>query len=485
MYWPCGPREVARINASNSGNSELKKAAEGWDQPPALQLLKGAPVNCLVVDWASGDADDNAQQQALRPLIAAGRALGLSFVGKVSAKANAAESAIEGKAAGLEAIMLKGPANKDLDLPAILELARDGIDWNSASDTYSTIGNVWPEINLANMKGDTALGGPTGDPWVNSNGWFSLLARHMAPGKSLWLDIDLPDSAAMLPPEKYCLAIADSRVYGARWILSLDGQMRAALLNGDAAALDGWSRISGTLSFFDRHAEWESYEPMGILAVVSDFAAPNAFMAGETLNLLNRHQTQFVILDRRNTLASPITELKAILWMDEEEPDHAQLGNLIAFVQRGGLVIAPKYWGPAGVKPHQYDWLFEYNVYNLDRGRIVVASGGYSDPYQLAMDAHLLLGRENDLARLYNPKGTNCHTSIGLDGKELVQILNYSAEAASYVALWIKGKAPGAKLWRPRTHASTSLAGIPARDGTSFDLPTVSIHCAVEIERTV
>ncbi len=485
MYWPCGPKEVARVGASNSGSWELKKVAEGWAHPSALQLLKGTPVNCLLVEWASGAAADKPQQQALQPLLDAGRALGLSFVGKVSAKANPAQSAAAGRAAGLEAVMLEGGASQDLDLPAILEFPRDSIDWDGATGIYSTTGNVWPEINLPTMKGDIALGGPTGDPWVNSNGWFSLLARRMAPEKSLWLSIDLPDFPGMLPAEKYCLAIADSRVYGARGILSLDGQMRTALLNGDAPALDAWSRISETLSFFDRHAAWESYEPMGVLAVVSDFTGSNAFMAGETLNLLNRHQTQFVILDRRRALADPVTKLKAVLWMDDDEPNPAQARNLIAFVRQGGLFIAPKYWGPAGIKPHQEDWLFGYEIYNLGQGRIVVAPGGFSDPYQLAIDAHLLLGRENDLSRLYNPNGTNCYTSMGPDGRELVQILNYSPQAATYVALWIKAKARGAKLWSPHAQASTSLAGISASQGTSFDLPTVLVHCAVEIERTV
>lgn len=485
MNWPCGPKEVAKANTSSGGSSDLKTAAEGWAQPAALQLLKGVPVNCLIVEWASGAPDDKDQQEALQPLITAGRALGLSFVGKVSAKANPAAAAASGKVAGLEAVVLEGSASQGLDLPAILEFPRDSIDWRSATGIFSTTGNVWPEINLATMKGDTALGGPTGDPWVNSNGWFSLLARRMAPDRSVWLSIDVPESPAILPVEKYCLAIADSRVYGARWILSLDGQMRVALLKGDAAALDAWSRISETLSFFERHAAWESYEPMGVLAVVSDFAGPNASMAGETLNLLNRHQIQFVILDRRNSLSGPVSKLKAVLWMDEEEPNRAQRDNLIAFVQQGGLVIAPRYWDPAGAKAHQYDWLFGYDIFNLGQGRIVVASGGFSDPYQLAMDAHLLLGRENDLARLYNPRGTNCYTSVGPDGKELVQIVNYSAEAASYVALWIEAKARGAKLWSPHERGPQSLAGISASEGTSFDLPTVSIHCAVEIERTV
>jgi hypothetical protein len=225
---------------------------------------------------------------------------------------------------------------------------------------------------------------------------------------------------------------------------------------------------------------------MGILAVVSDFRGQNAFMAGETLNLLNRRQVQFEILDRRRALTSLVTGLKAILWVDEDAPSAVQHRNLLAFVQQGGTVIAPKYWGPAGIAPRRENWLFDYDIYDVSKGRIVRAAGGFSDPYQLARDTHLLVGRENDLARLYNPGTTNCYTSINPDHrKQLVQIVNYASDAASYVALWVSMKAKGAKLYVPNSQTPNPLGGVPESDGTSFELPVLSVNCAVEIERVV
>src|ERR1035441_9071316 len=485
MRWPCGPIEAARLSKSG-GNEELKKTIEGWTQPSSLQMLKGTPINCLVVDWALGTSDDEAQQLALKHLIANGRQLGLSFVGKVAANKNLTAMVAAGRAAGLEAFMLEGPAKQSLDLPAILEFPRDSIDWDLTTDIFSATGNVWPGVALPTMRGDTGVGGPTGDPWVDSNGWFALLARQMVASKSLWLDIGLPKSSKALPVENYCLAIADSRVYGSRWIISLDDAMRTGMLNGDAQAMAAWKRINATLSFFDGHAAWEAYKPMGILAVVSDFRGQNAFMAGETLNLLNRRQVQFEILDRRRALTSLVTGLKAILWVDEDAPSAVQHRNLLAFVQQGGTVIAPKYWGPAGIAPRRENWLFDYDIYDVSKGRIVRAAGGFSDPYQLARDTHLLVGRENDLARLYNPGTTNCYTSINPDHrKQLVQIVNYASDAASYVALWVSMKAKGAKLYVPNSQTPNPLGGVPESDGTSFELPVLSVNCAVEIERVV
>lgn len=486
MRWPCGPIEIARLDKSNSADSDVRKTVEGWTQPPALQILKGTPVNCLVMDWASGTADDAAQQEALKPLIAAGRQMGLSFVGKVTGNNNLAATVTAGRAAGLEAVLLDTPAGHALDLPVIATFARDNVDWSLTTDIFAATGNVWPGVVLPTMRANTGAAGPTGDPWVDSNGWFALLARQMVPRKSVWLDIDLPKDARALPVENFCMAVADARAYGSHWILTLDSPMRSGMLKGDAKATESWARICETLSFFDAHADWQAYKPIGALAIVSDFTGANAFMSGETLNLINRRQVQFQIMDRKRALAGPVTGLKAILWIDGDAPSTGQHANLLAFVNQGGTVIAPAYWGPAGVKPHRYDWLFGYDIYDVGKGRIVVASKGYSDPYVLARDTHLIVGRENDLARLFNPGTTNCYLTIGPDRRtEVIQIVNYAKKPANYVALWVSMKPQGARLWTPDSQVPNSLGAIQESDGTSFQLPVIPVYCAVEIERLV
>jgi hypothetical protein len=422
----------------------------------------------------------------LKPLIAAGRELGLSFVGRVGTKENLAAFVAAGRAAGLEAVMIDGPANHSLDLPVISGFPRDSMEWDAATDIFSTTGNVWPGVVLPTMKGDTGVGGPTGEPWMDSNGWFALLARQMVPHKSVWLEIDLPKSSEALPVESYSRAIADSRAYGSHWVLSLDGAMRAGMLNGNPQALSAWKSIGGALSFFEEHAEWAAYKPMGLLAVVSDFRGSNSSLSGETLNLLSRRHVQYEVLDRRLALAGPVTGLKGVLWTDEDPPTSEQHRHLLDFVEQGGLAIAPKYWGPAGVVPRHEYWLPGYDIYDVSKGRIVVASEGFSDPFQLARDAHLLVGRENDLARLFNVGTTNCFTSMDADHrKEIVQIVNYASHSSTYLAVWVKLNAHRARLWSPDSKIPHSLECIRESDGTSFELPEFSVHCAIEIERMV
>jgi hypothetical protein len=122
-------------------------------------------------------------------------------------------------------------------------------------------------------------------------------------------------------------------------------------------------------------------------------------------------------------------------------------------------------------------------MYNVGTGQIAVAEEGFQDPYQVAVDTHLLVSRRNDLVRLYNPASTNCHASIDPGHrKRLVQVLNYSSQAADFVTLWVNARVGSARLWRPGTRDALTLQGITAAPGTDFALPQLSVYCALEFE---
>ena len=484
MKWPCGPREIEQLKNAENGDPAFQKTAERWADPSSLQLIKGSPINCLVVDWASGTPADQAQQNALRPLIQAGRQLDLSFVGRVSVKENLAATVDAGRAAGLQAVILEKPPGRDLALPVIVPFPNDDMDWNRVTSIYRAMGAIWPGADLQINSDNSAIGGPTGIPSLNSNGWFSLLSREIAPGKTPWLDVDPPPSSDIVPSDQYCRVIADSWVYGSRWMVSLDLWMRKALLDGGQRAMETWAQMIREIAFFENHAEWEAYKPMGVLAVVSDFAGLNAMSSGEVLSLLNRSQTQFLVVDRKRMKAPPETGLKGIVWMDDAEPSAAQHEPLMQFVQRGGLVITGKYWGPAGLTPCQEDWIPEYTFYNLGKGRIAVANGGLMDSYQLSRYAHLLIGRRNDFTRLFNPEMTNCYSSLHPDDhRQIVQLVNYGPNPVEYLSLWVNARAKSATLMSPESESASSLPCFPASGGTEFHLPKLTVNCTVEIER--
>ena len=263
----------------------------------------------------------------------------------------------------------------------------------------------------------------------------------------------------------------------------MDDNLRPPLLKGNPQATSVWSKTCETLAFFESHREWEGFQSQGILAVISDFLGDNAFLGGEVLNLLNRRGVQFRVMERSRALSTPAPGLKAILWLDKDAPSTDQLTKLLAFVRQGGLLIATAYWGPSGVLPKNRDPSLDYKMYNIGQGQIAVSVEGFQDPYQVAVDAHLLVSRRNDLVRLYNPDTTNCHSSYDPAHKRrLIQILNYSPSAVSFVTVWVNTRARWARLWSPGEKASHSLPGVPATPGTEFGLPTIAVNCALEVE---
>jgi hypothetical protein len=490
MRWRCGPIAAAQPGTSGeqggSASGGSQKIAEQWTDPAMLSLLDGTPINCLVVDWAVGGVTDAAQQKALQPLIEAGRRRGISFVGRVTAKEDLPAIASAGHAAGLEALLLPGPIPTTLALPAIALFSRDSVDWDHVTGIFALNGNVWPGVGAPAVQQsapDTAPAGPTGAPWVESNGWVSMLAGGMAPGKTLWLEVDTPDTTKMLPPERYCLTVADARASGCRWIIDLDEPMRAQLAAHGTRAAAAWNQIAAMDAFFDKHPEWAEYHSVGVLTVVSDFSGDNSTMTNEVPKLLWRQHVPFTVADRKRPLASSIAGKRAVLWVDDTEPTAEQHGMLMQFVEQGGMVIASKYWGPKGITSHKENWLFGYDIYPVSKGKIVVATDGFSDPFQLDKDTHLLVGREHDPFRLFNPGTTSCFIGSGPAAhKEIVQVLNYDApHKVPFLTLWINHAASGATLWDVGN--SSSLKRAVENDGTSFDLPPVSVYYAVEIER--
>ena len=201
------------------------------------------------------------------------------------------------------------------------------------------------------------------------------------------------------------------------------------------------------------------------------------------MNLLNRRGVQFQVLDRSRPLPALTKGLKALLWLDKEAPSAEQHSQLLAFVRQGGLVIAGAYWGLPEVKPIQKDPSLQYKMYNLGKGQIAVAQEGFQDPYQVSVDTHLLVSRRNDLVRLYNPEATNCHASSDPGHrKRLVQVLNYSSKPADFVTLWVNARVGSTRLWRPGTKDALTLQGVAAGSGTDFQLPQLSVYCALEFE---
>ena len=180
-----------------------------WKDPASLSLLKGSPIDCLLVESKAG----------LGPLVE-------------------------------EAGRIHLPVAEAGSPPAGVEIVK---------------GN-WPGVDPTQGTGGLAAG-PTGEPWVDSNGWKIRLAQAMSPGRQIW--VNAPPAEPRLGLESYVLAVVDAGAYGARWILSLDEKLAADIAAGSGRALQTWHKLTDAARFFNAHQQWSTYQPEAVAGVVA------------------------------------------------------------------------------------------------------------------------------------------------------------------------------------------------------------------------
>lgn len=480
MRWPSGPLEIARREKGEGFTPQAKAVLERWHAPATLDFLKGAPVNCLVVSWAAGLPEDASQQKTAGPLVAAARQHNLSVIGWVEGSADHQAAIASAQSAGLSAVAIKGFQGKS-DFTVIPWGDRASAPFDSTAPVLPVTENVWPGVRAG--SGDSATAGPTGVPWIDSNGWYIQLARARA-RRPVWVMFDPPGKGAVIRAQSYPQAIADSEASGGRWVISLDDGLRAGLTEGQAAARETWKGIARAASFFEQHREWKSHRPLGLVGVISDYAGENYDMSGEILNCAARRDLLFRVIWKSLALAESFTGLKALVYADKQalSPEHRQ--KLLAFVEQGGLLLANDNWGSEG-KSIGAEIHRRFDVRALGKGRLAVAKEELVDPYQVAADAHVLLSRANDQVRFFNSSSAGCSQFTGsADGKRaLLQVINYVGRGGGQMTVWTRRSYRAARLWSIASAQPVALGPVQAEQGgTEYHLPPMPAYGALDFE---
>ena len=486
MHWPCGPLEVAlRRRQTPTLPDEVKANLLEWIVPESLDLVRGTPINCLIVPWAAGVAEDEEQQRQLRPLLARAQALGLEIVGRVHPPADIKNAATRGHAAGLSALALPSLPETTLALPVIEWAERDQINWNVSSTAVALTDCVWPGIRgNAGRNGTAAVAGPTGIPWLDTNAWLSQWARQRCESKSLWLAFEPAMTESAVDAASYRLALADSESCGARWIVSLDDRLRLALSDQQAAALEQWKQITEVLAFFRSQSAWDELHPRAALGIAAGDADAEAFMQGEILNLLGRRQVPFRILGKGPWKVEETQNLVAILCSEAGIPEATQRGLLLKFAEHGGLLIVPNTWEKPTGTVLSHDLEDEYVLVRIGSGRLAWSQEAWQDPYRVAESIHLLMSRRNDLFRLGNGASMSVRCTGSSDGRMmLIQLVSFDRRAGRVpVSLWVKEQFRTARLWKLGSNEAASLSSKPEQGGREFSLPPFTTYAAVELE---
>jgi hypothetical protein len=397
-----------------------------WRSPSAIALLKGTPINCLLVDRDVG----------LGPVIE------------------------EAKRAGLEVAETPAP-------PAGVDL----------------IAGEWPGVALS-RGGDGVSAGPTGAPWVDSNSWKIRLEAARRPGADIW--VDAPPKGTGVRPSSYRMAMADAAAHGGRWVISLDAQLAAqlaaGLVDGQADALKTWQEIAGTAAFFAKRRPWAEYLPEAVVGVISGFAGEDEFMGQELLNLIGRTNQQYAVLVKTKLPEAAFRGLRAVIYVDAQPLAADVRARILDFVSAGGLLIAGPKWGPPPGTPGR-DEHPAYAMRRLGKGRVAIARKDPDDPYALANASAVLVSHRYELLRFWNGGAVGSYLTVAPDRKRAVaHLLFYADQGADHVSVRIAGRWRKAGLWTPDREGPRPVEMEIQQDAVELHLPVVGQYAAAELE---
>ncbi len=419
-----------------------------WRQPKSLDWIAGTPINCLVFEAGLPDSD---------PLLAEARRRGLVIVDW----RRAASSGI-----------------------AVAEAAK--IPWNGESPIAAITDAEFPGVRMSSARNRNAVdAGPTGAPWIDSNGWRIQLAHARAPEKIIWL-VSKPQTTGedMVIGNAYQLAVADAGASGARWLVSLDEQLAKDVEARDASALARWRGLVAALRFFEARRFSADNQPRAVAAIVSTFSGANEFLATEVLNLSARQNLIYRVLLTRQAASADFETLKAIIWVDEEPPEGALLGKLGAFVRAGGVLIAPTWAGKLSAAGRPVESPIPgYSLWHIGRGRIAVPNAPWEDPYRIATDAQILISHREDPLIVFNGGSLMARLSALSGGRgDLAELVRYSARSGGQpVTLRLRRSYASVQLSTLEAPAPIDIPPKKVREGVELELPSFDVFAALEL----
>jgi hypothetical protein len=353
---------------------------------------------------------------------------------------------------------------------------------DEAPSGVTMIKGQWPGVKSARSDAGRVTAGPTGNPWVDSNGWQIQLAAALHPETAVWVNAP-PAENFRGSAGAYLIAVADSGAYGGRWVISLDNQLASGLAARHPDALETWQKLTAAAGFFAQRRAWAAYAPVAVVGVVSDFSGPNEFFSHELLNLLARAGQNCRILLKDAVAASSLESLRAVIYADAQEPSSALRKQVLSFVNAGGTLIASPKWGAvpgAPAKPDDEGPVF--SIRTLGKGRVALAAAAPGDPYQWANDTVVLVSHRYDLIRFWNSGATGSFYAATPDRKHAVaHLLFYANRGPDAASVRIAGRFRAAKGWTPDGPLE-KIETENQQDAIEVHLPQVPQYVALELD---
>lgn len=339
----------------------------------------------------------------------------------------------------------------------------------------------WPGIAASREGNGHTSAGPTGEPWVDSNGWKIRLERALHAEADIWVAATPP--RRILSAGAYRLAIADAATYGGRWMVTLDDELTAGIAAENAQAIERWKALTAATSFFAGRTRGRDYAPRAVIGILSTFAGANEFLSHELLNLLARTNQQYRILVKGASAELDCRGLRALLYVDNDPLPPELRSQLLSFAAAGGLlIVGPKWHGSSGAPVRDVEHP-RYDVHAAGKGRIAIAKAEPEDPYRLANDSVVLVSHRYELLRFWNCGAVGSYLTASPDGKSAVaQLIFYADRGPADATVRITGRHRSANLSTLDRAAPRPLELHPAGDGLEVHLPQVDQYAAIELE---
>ena len=412
-----------------AGLSDCVPARWPSAQPESLELLKGSPVNCLLLEESQWTAE----------FLGAARSRQLTVLAVV--KPDSAKKALSLRVDGLvlegdlplEQVDSIRSLARDAGKPLVALLPRGKIALDGAAPVVGTWQGLWPGIKVD--PGGAVKAAPTGAPWIETNSGFLRFVRAaVQPGNAIWM-ANRPPEKLVLGPERYAQAIGDAQMCGARWVLSLDPSLAASLLEGDAKARDAWTRIKRFLAFYEEHKDLCLLPDWSGLGLVQDVDSGALYSGGFLDMLAPRHIPAF-IAPTRKLAAAQFSDVRMLLNIDPASLTPEQKEVVKTAARHGATVVN----GPPGWKVASAP------------GDAITFSGDQTQKIDDAWrEINSLIGRRNFGVRVFGAPGVLSNLKATPDRtKRALHLVNYSQHPVEAITIYVAGKRRKVTLLTPQ-----------------------------------
>jgi hypothetical protein len=434
------------------------------NDPKSLELLEGSGVNCVLV--AAGSVSESfLKSAAVRDIV---------VVGLVRPSSEALTEASRAAKLGVHALALEGDFEDSVDrairsaagqLPVVELPSRQRIRLDSRDAIAGTWQGLWPGIIIEN-GGSKVMAGPSSAPWIDTNTGFLHFLRA-AMDSVLWIGATPPSEETVTPVERYGIVISDAYSAGARWIVTLDGDLNRRLLLGDSKARQDWKRIGGYIQYFEQHREWREYRPFSRMGVLQDGGSGGLLSAG-LLDLMFSQHIAVRSIPARRLNDEMLAGIRTVINIEpRSELSGAQQETLARFTRSGGVLLNP----PA-------EWRFG----NDTPGRISPNRKQLERIQDIWETLYNATARKNFGARSFNTAGILFNVLASPDGKRLlIHLVNYTGFPGETIAVHALGQWKHARLYQPGA-AVRELSVYPVKDGTGMDLEKLDVVASLIVE---